>query len=91
VFKNTGATHAMLMTRSIASHVQRITRLATVTLLWKALPIVSHVMMIITGILIEKYGLNTGNPELEKMFGWGMISLGPINMVIDYIKKPKKK
>ena len=46
-----------------------------------------YIMMIITGILIEKYGLNTGNPELEKMFGWGMISLGPINMVIDYIKK----
>lgn len=47
--------------------------------------------MVITGILIEKYGLNTGNPGLEKMFGWGMISLGPINMVIDYINKPKKK
>ena len=50
-----------------------------------------YIMMILTGILIEKYGLNSGNPHLEKMFGWGMISLGPINMVIDYIKKPKKK
>jgi hypothetical protein len=48
-------------------------------------------MMILTGILVEKYGLNSGNPHLEKMFGWGMISLGPINMVIDYIKKPKNK
>ena len=47
-------------------------------------------MMIITGILVEKYGLNTTNPELEKYFGWGVISLGSINLVIDYFKTPKK-
>ncbi len=50
-----------------------------------------YVMMIITGILVEKYGLNTGNPELEKYFGFGAISLGSFNIVLDYIRKPKKK
>jgi hypothetical protein len=48
-------------------------------------------MLIITGILIERYGINSSNPELEKYFGWGAISLGSINLVIDYFKKPKKK
>lgn len=47
--------------------------------------------MILTGILIERYGLNTGNPNLEKMFGWGAISLGSINMVMSYFKQPKNK
>ena len=50
-----------------------------------------YLMMILTGILIEKYGLHTTNPHLEKMFGWGAISLGSINIVLDYLKKPKKK
>ena len=50
-----------------------------------------YVMMIVTGILIEKYGLNTNNPELEKYFGWGSIGLGSFNIVLDYIKKPKNK
>lgn len=50
-----------------------------------------YIMMILTGILIERYGINSGNPELEKYFGWGAISLGSINMVIDYFKKPKAK
>ena len=49
-----------------------------------------YIMMIITGILVEKYGLNTTNPQLEKYFGWGAISLGSINIVLDYFKKPKK-
>ena len=49
-----------------------------------------YIMMIITGILVEKYGLNTTNPQLEKYFGWGAISLGLINIVLDYFKKPKK-
>lgn len=49
-----------------------------------------YIMMIITGILVEKYGLNTSNPQLEKYFGWGAISLGSINIVLDYFKKPKK-
>ena len=49
-----------------------------------------YIMMIITGILVEKYGLNTTNPQLEKYFGWGAISLGSINLVLDYFKKPKK-
>ena len=50
-----------------------------------------YIMFIITGILIEKYGLNTGNPQLERYFGWGAISLGSINLVLDYFnKKPKK-
>jgi len=50
-----------------------------------------YIMLIITGILIERYGINSSNPELEKYFGWGAISLGSINLVIDYFKKPKKK
>jgi hypothetical protein len=52
---------------------------------------ICYIMMIITGILVEKYGLNTSNPHLEKMFGWGAISLGSINMVLDYFNKPNKK
>jgi len=48
-------------------------------------------MMILTGILVEKYGLNSGNPELEKYFGFGAISLGSFNIVLDYLKNPKKK
>ena len=50
-----------------------------------------YVMMIITGILVERYGLNTNNPELEKYFGFGAIGLGSFNIVLDYIRKPKKK
>ena len=49
-----------------------------------------YLMMILTGILIEKYGLKGANPELVKYFGWGAISLGSINLVIDYFNKPKK-
>jgi hypothetical protein len=48
-----------------------------------------YVMMILTGILIEKYGTNTANPELEKYFGFGIISLGSFNIIIDYLKKKK--
>ena len=48
-------------------------------------------MMIITGILVEKYGLHTNNPELETYFGFGAISLGSFNLILDYIRKPKKK
>jgi hypothetical protein len=48
-------------------------------------------MMILTGILVEKYGLKGADPELVKYFGWGAISLGSFNIVLDYIKKPKKK
>ena len=47
-------------------------------------------MMIVTGILIEKYGIPNSNPELEKYFGWGVISLGSANLVIDYFKQKKK-
>jgi hypothetical protein len=47
--------------------------------------------MILTGILVEKYGLNGADPELVKYFGWGVISLGSFNLVLDYIRKPKKK
>jgi len=46
-----------------------------------------YVMFIITGILMEKYGLHTGNPQLEKYFGFGAIGLGSINLVLDYFKK----
>jgi len=52
---------------------------------------ICYIMMIITGIMIEKYGLHTGNPHIEKMFGWGSISLGSINMVISYFNQLKKK
>lgn len=48
-------------------------------------------MMILTGILVEKYGLKGANPELVKYFGWGSISLGSFNLVLDYIRKPKNK
>ena len=44
-------------------------------------------MFIITGILMEKYGLHTGNPQLEKYFGFGAISLGSFNLILDYFKK----
>ena len=50
-----------------------------------------YIMMIITGILIEKYGLKGANPELVKYFGWGAISLGSFNIVLDYFNKPTKK
>ena len=50
-----------------------------------------YITMILTGILIEKYGLKGADPELVKYFGWGAISLGSFNIVLDYIKKPKKK
>ena len=50
-----------------------------------------YIMLIITGILIERYGINSSNPEMEKYFGWGIISLGSINLVIDYFKRSKKK
>jgi len=50
-----------------------------------------YIMMILTGILVEKYGLKGADPELVKYFGWGVISLGSFNIVLDYIKKPKKK
>lgn len=48
-----------------------------------------YIMMILTGILIEKYGIPNANPEIEKYFGWGAISLGSINLIIDYIKQKK--
>ena len=50
-----------------------------------------YIMMILTGILVEKYGLKGADPELVKYFGWGAISLGSINIVLDYFKKPKNK
>lgn len=46
-----------------------------------------YIMFIITGILMEKYGLHTGNPQLEKYFGFGAISLGSFNLILDYFKK----
>ena len=51
---------------------------------------VVYVTMILTGILIEKYGIKGANPELVKYFGFGAISLGSFNIVLDYIRKPKK-
>jgi hypothetical protein len=50
-----------------------------------------YIMMILTGILVEKYGLKGADPELVKYFGWGAISLGSFNLILDYIKRPKKK
>ena len=49
-----------------------------------------YVMMIVTGFLIEKYGVPGADPKLAEYFGWGAISLGSINIVIDYFRKPKK-
>jgi len=49
-----------------------------------------YIMMILTGILIEKNGNKNADPELVKYFGWGAISLGSFNIVLDYIRKPKK-
>jgi hypothetical protein len=51
----------------------------------------TYLMMILTGILIEKYGIKNANPELVKYFGWGAISLGSINMILSYFNQPKKK
>lgn len=51
---------------------------------------ICYLMMILTGILIEKYGIQGADPKLTEYFGWGAISLGSINIVIDYFKKPKK-
>lgn len=48
-------------------------------------------MMIVTGILVERYGLKGADPELVKYFGFGAISLGSFNIVLDYIRKPKNK
>jgi hypothetical protein len=45
--------------------------------------------MILTGILIEKYGLQTDNVELEKYFGFGIISLGSFNIILDFLKNKK--
>jgi len=39
---------------------------------------------------IEKYGLKGADPNLVKYFGWGIISLGSFNILLDYIRKPKK-
>jgi hypothetical protein len=50
-----------------------------------------YIMMILTGILIEKYGLKGADPELVKYFGWGVISLGSFNIVLDYIRNRKNK
>ena len=50
-----------------------------------------YIMMIVTGILVEKYGLKGADPEIVKYFGWGVISLGSFNLVLDYIRKHKKK
>lgn len=50
-----------------------------------------YIMMILTGILIEKYGLKGADPELVKYFGFGAISLGSFNLILDYIRKPKNK
>ena len=51
---------------------------------------VIYVLMIVTGLLISKYGLGTHN-VLEPMFAGSMISLGAINVIFDYIKNRKKK
>lgn len=51
---------------------------------------ICYIMMIITGILIEKYGIANADPELIKYFGWGAISLGSFNLVLDYFKNKKK-
>jgi len=52
---------------------------------------VTYVLMILTGILIERYGINGADPEIVKYFGYGAISLGSFNIVLDYIRKPKNK
>jgi hypothetical protein len=49
-----------------------------------------YIMMILTGILVEKYGIKNANPELVKYFGWGAISLGSFNIALDYIRNRKK-
>jgi hypothetical protein len=52
---------------------------------------VTYVMMILTGILIERYGIKGADPDIVKYFGFGAISLGSFNIVLDYIRKPKNK
>jgi len=52
---------------------------------------VIYIMMILTGVLVQKYGLKGADPELVKYFGWGVISLGSFNIVLDYIRNRKNK
>jgi hypothetical protein len=52
---------------------------------------VVYIILIITGILIEIYGITGKNPQLESYFGYGFISLGSLNIVIDFIKKRRDK
>jgi hypothetical protein len=52
---------------------------------------VTYVMMILTGILIERYGIKGSDPDIVKYFAYGAISLGSFNIVLDYIRKPKNK
>jgi hypothetical protein len=47
--------------------------------------------MILTGILIERYGIKGADPDIVKYFGYGAISLGSFNIILDYIRKPKNK
>ena len=49
---------------------------------------VIYVIMILTGILINKYGLKTNNP-LEPFFGGTVIALGSFNIILDYLKGKK--
>jgi hypothetical protein len=51
---------------------------------------ICYIMMIITGILVEKYGIPNANPDIVKYFGWGSISLGSFNLILDYFKNKKK-
>ena len=52
---------------------------------------VVYIILIITGILIEIYGITGVNPHFETYFGYGVITLGSLNIVIDFIKSKRKK
>ena len=47
-------------------------------------------MMIVTGILIEKFGLKTANPHLEEYFGIGSITIGVISLIVNNVKSKNK-
>lgn len=46
----------------------------------------TYILCIITGILIEKYGLQINNP-LETLFGASMIGYGGFSIFLDWFKK----
>jgi hypothetical protein len=52
--------------------------------------LIVYVVMIITGLLIVKFGLGHGH-RYDKIFGWIMVGFGAINIIWKIIKRRKKR